>query len=304
MEKDKYFKDQRFMLIYMYSPVGFFVDDISQRIADEDGKSLVISGRSGRLEKPGSFLDNLGVLESLKKDSPYTYQSLWLEDDIYSDEALLEKYGNSEEVVEYIRHIGKAGNRPFSHKLIILAYDDGEDSEVDNPVIIKAKRGGYDLVIEYILSNFNNEETAVGEAKRFIHEHLCKDGVSRSFNFSLSSYFSGLDNYDFDFDMDADGSDYSRDYKRSIFNVDKDALARLTSMFLVPDRVNKILTEEQKFLLRENIPDDLSSLSDFIGLKLFKQKLPSFDDDVHRETTRNRARFWDYSNREFIQDDD
>ncbi len=307
MKKDTYFKDQKFVLLYMYFPAGMFMDETSSAVESDECQSLVISGRSNFLESPGSFLDKPGVMdfqedpvtEEFKQwicDSmpdwafpagkpEFEYKSLWWDHHKYdADEDLLERYGKKK-FVEIVRCIGTIGDRPFADRLIVLAYDDGTDfdSNDDGRFCVLLKRGGYELVVEYMLSAFNEGGSAYGEELNLVRDIVCDDGSSRSFNFSLkSNCLDELNSSEYDIDYDSYSGYHEYENKRAIFNINEEALKRLKLMFTAPVHPGfKSLTNEQRLLysqsvqmFEQSVQKGLMELSDFIGLELFNQQLP------------------------------
>ena len=229
---------QRFMLLYLYSATGWFAENVRSFSTDDYGNSLVITGRSGILIPPENRLDCSGVMRS-----------------------------------KLVRAPDRNAELPFSDRFIVFAYDDQSTSvSGDERCIVKKKRGGAELIVEYLLSAFNHPWHAPAGPGV---DHLCDDGQIRQFTFSFLDDFRAMERNSERIDIDIDGADNSEEYKHYIYNFD-DALLRLILLgFSIPFRIRKVLNKQQIEHLGNTLPTDLEGVADDIVMEL-TEKLGSY----------------------------
>lgn len=311
----KYFKDNRFYLMYLYDEDMYCIDDVPNMVfSDENGESLVISARGNGLTDGHQVLDNGKFFAKVEND-PDRYSKAFSNMNHLNDEELELVFGDmkEKEIVQTMRDIRRLGNSKFVSKLMILAYSDGNENELpDFPDLIKIKVGGTEIVAEYMLSEFCSEFKKVSPINTN-NENLEKRIKWNSddtrywnyeFNFDLSENLSELDEIDnSNTEIDMDGTVWDGSFKRYRFNINDNAVNSLFEEFKIPGRVYDVLTKEQLIQLKEQLPSLLQDKMDFIGLQVFKQKFDSLDAHHRLMESRVASENWRNSMRQILGED-
>ncbi|TXL66890.1 hypothetical protein [Zeimonas arvi] len=263
------------MLVYLYSQTGWFGHNVPAFYADKDGGSLVITGRSGALLSPDVFLDQPGLLDPIPPHTGLTYSLLWYYHRTMNDEQLLEFCKGYEKNFNLIREVGRIATLPHARSYIVFAHDDGTEgdshdgqlSTEEKAQVVRIKRGGPELIAEYILSTFNHPWYASIFSGS---EHLCDDGQIRKFSFDLLDDFRAMERTSVDIDIEDDGLDASVEHEHYVYNFDDELLEFLEREFSIPQRVFHLLSEDQKQALRKTVSSDLEKMSTFIVSELIR----------------------------------
>lgn len=311
----KYFKDNRFYLMYLYDEDMYCIDDVPNMIySDENGESLVISARGNGLTDGRQVLDNGKFFVKVEGD-PDRYSKAFSNMIHLNDEELELVFGDmkEKEIVQTMRDIRRLGNSKFVSKLMILAYSDGNEKELpDFPELIKIKVGGTEIVAEYMLSEFCSDFKKVSPNK--VNAEKIEDRIkwnsneerywNYEFNFDLSGNLSELNEIDDSAtEIDMDGTVWDLSFKRYQFNINDNAVDTIYKDIHIPSRLYDVLTKEQLIQLKEQLPSLLQEKMDFIGLQVFKQKFDSLDAYHRLMESRVASENWRNSMRQILGED-
>ena len=311
----KYFKDNRFYLLYLYDENMYCIDHVPNTVwSDENGESLVISARGNGLTDGRQVLDNGKFFAKVESD-PDRYSKAFSNMIHLNDEELELVFGDmkEKEIVQTMRDIRRLGNSTFVSKLMILAYSDGnEDALPDFPDLIKIKVGGTEIVAEYMLSQFCSDFKKVSRNK--INTEKIEDRIkwnsdeerywNYEFNFDFSENLSELDEIDDSAtEIDMDGTVWDGSFKRYQFNINDNAVNTIYKDIHIPSRLYDVLSKEQLIQLKEQLPSLLQEKMDFIGLQVFKQKFDSLDAHHMLMESRVASENWRNSMRQILGED-
>lgn len=307
---NNFFKDQKFILIYLYDELLFRTDDVSSMVVNDEGKSVVISARGGVQTDGIHVLDNGKFFEKQKEKDKKWFDVYLTFKHVSDEESQILKESPD---IDFINHLISMGDSKFVRELMILACsDDGEFNVEDDPSIIKAKVGGPEIVAEYMLSRF------IGNYKKFYSDEIAEKVFDLRIEANRSE--DGFSKYDFDFDLDGDlsqlekiddsGTDIDLDgtvwdgsFERFQFNIDEKSVNELNEKFIIPSRIYDVLTKEQLLLLKKQAPSILIEEMDFIGSNIFNQKFDSFEAHNRLMESRAYSRNWSKSMSDILGDD-
>ena len=318
----KYFKDQKFLLIYQECEHGISVHNIPESVINDSKKSVVIAARGDEAKSGEHYLDNGFHFEKIKGDSAswysiYTaYKRRSIDSNINGDESEPIKDVEAEKFLENLAAFVE-GN--VVTKLITLAFDeDGEIGGVEDANIKLMKRGGGELVVEFMLSKFIEESYRgwfyKSDGRRLEgddHLRIRKDSDldSGAFHDSLYPPFSPEEmsqleekwHYDFTtFDnlSAMDGIEYPEDPEYDSikylyqYKISKKKLEKYKKKIEIPYRVYEILTKEQKQLLSDQAHGILMDAVDDIGHDLFGLNFDNFAADERHRKSILESRQW------------
>ena len=314
----RYFKDQKLLLIFYHRPEGIPLEDISELCSDaRTGKSLVIAARGARKYKN----EEIGGAKSAEANGMRDlFHAIQL--DIRFNDGAMAKTVQLEHPDTYASVMSWAAGHT-TDRLVLLAFDDGDPlPEYPNGDLVAIRRGGVELVSEFLLSRF----ASVGA--RPACEFLRLDGaaltaeevsalrdvghedidlglyrVNWTYDFALNDHFFELcDSYDEEFD---DEVPFFETHERAIHNINQDALAQMHRWIEVPYELRKILSPDQDRKWREElIPKIIGEHLDFIGIDLFGLQLASYGADRAAQYAQAAGAAWDEDMREYLTEDD
>lgn len=280
MKKEKYFKDHKFILLFLYSEDYFQLSLVKNFVVDSNGTSIVIAARSGEVVQGTQFLDDgihVPVLGEMKNFDIY----LNFMDS--SDVELKERLPNQNDLkhVETILNVAKS---KFSNKVMVLAYYDESDptlaEDLKQPEIVSYKIGGIEVIQEFIFSNFLNELKSFSRKKinGGVDLRMSKNAIDNKENhkFDLSkSHLVMLDDHWY-----GDGGIYEEEqrFERYTYNINQNKVDGLKANLEIPDRVYQILTSEQKEIIDSQNLSIIKSLMDYIGIDVFSQELENYSE--------------------------
>ena len=266
----KYFKDQKFMLTFSHSETGIFIDNPQDLIvSSKTNETLVIAARGDEVVHGYTLTD---VSQSDEKSSPNAWSK----------------------AVRF---------------LLVLAYDDGsndpDDVDLSEVSFCEVKRGGTELVSEFLLSNFIGGSTInwhrrdgqpIGEEESNFTAFMLGDMDPTlyekrfDYDFSLAGDFNNLALTEL-IDIDEDnGPEYSKPVFQ--FGINQKAVSYLDGLVDIPYRVSKILSDEQKKALADEVPGIIRKELDYIAIKLLGQPVQNYQEDRARAYGRMRAAAW------------
>lgn len=331
----KYFKDQKFMLTYIHSENGIFIGDPQDLIVNsKTNESLVIAARGDEVVPGCTLLNELQSDETLSKYDCYRHKASIHPDDDWSEKNLQfvdkkktspydwyshlesvpqdewsERFEGDREFIEWAERLVSRGKSKAVKFLLVLAYDDGDMApdkvRTSEIAFIKVKRGGSELVSEFLLSNFirgttinwhRRDSQPIGEEESnsicFMFDEIDPAIYEQRWNydFTLAGDFGNLALTEL-IDMD---EDYGPEYSNPVFQyqINQKAVSYLDSLVDIPYRVEKILSDEQKKTLADEVPMIVKNELDYIAIKLFGQAVQNFKEDSARDYGRMRESAW------------
>lgn len=311
-----YFKDQKLLLLFYHSPRGIRVDDIGNFVIDGNtGKSLVIAARGGWKRHGYDFFQG---------EHRAAYGTLRADLDYGDGEVAKEVQRKNPEFYADLFELAEA---PMTDTLLVLAYDDGEPIPDDPSTgIVAFRRGGAELVVEFVLSRFAGEHRSPAQEWRrtdgaaLTDEETWKLTVASEeevdqnlyrrawiYDFSLAGDFFYLtETYDEIVDMD--DIEFEQ-FDRVVYGINQDALEEMHGWIGIPSKLQELLTQEQVRIYRqEKIPELIKERLDAIGKVLFGQPFDDFSADRSRDAYQQwlnrQGAAWDAEMREFLPDDE
>ena len=316
----KYFKDQKFLLIYQHSEHGIPVHNIADSIINEDNKSQVIAARGDEPLSGEHYLDNGLHFEKIEGDSASWY-SIYLEYKYRKSNGSDVELGLTKdvEVEEYLESLASFIEGKVVTKLITLAFDDdGKIDGAEDATIKRIKRGGAELVIEFMLSKFidesykgwfyksdgrplesNNYQRIVkysdsglqsiqswGEIP-FSPEEMSQIEEKWHYDFTTFDNLSAMGGIEYPEDPEYDSIKYLYQH-----NISKKKLEKYKKNIEIPYRVYEILTDEQKQLLSNQVHGILMDTVDDIGHDLFGLSFDNFAADERHRKSIIASRQW------------
>ena len=302
-----YIKDKKFTLIYLASEKGIPIQLLPRFVySDENGQSLVVSVRGGPMSSDSYIYDDLEI--TMPDGKKRTWRQKDLYDYLYSlrnDEAA-SLCNINEENSSRIGVIVQHWSTVTVQKAIVLAYSDGstvekinEDLRALNLDFFHAKNGGPELMADFLLSDFVIKD---------FHKKTLKSEYDSDLDLFMSEEFD-INKPDFGYDVkpdfeisnieniyapkyfeedDLDSGSYKSSSWLYYYSMNLNALDRLISLLGIPYRVQRILTDEQKLILKEEAPAVLLDEIDYIARKVFN--LPVDDFKEHRRHSYLAAR--------------
>lgn len=316
----QFFKDQKFMIIYFHNEDGISVSKISEKIVDEDSKSMVIAARGDEPIDGLQYLDNGYHFEKFKnceikwsdvyrwykyRDPDADAQQLQSPEDIFSSELL--------------SHLVSFAEGKVVKLLILLAFDNCEkfDALVDDDIKF-FKRGGSELVVEFMLSKYVHE-THKGwfhkidgrplESENFYRLKIYSDPDIQAIHswgvdeFSEDEMSELEERWHYCFGLGADldvmlnkQSSWNIDSHEYLYyyhyNINLTKLPLYRSYIDIPDRVNSILTDEQKRILLEQAHEIILKNIDDVGRDFFALNFDSFSAHEEYRISVSESRQW------------
>lgn len=316
----KYFKDQKLVLAFYHRPQGISLEGIDELCSDKrTGKSLVIAARGARKNANTEIGDD----DSAEADHMRRLFNIFHNDVEYGDGAVAKK-AQLEDPDAYAAVMTWAGGHT-TRRLLVLAYDDGEPlPDCPNGDLVAVRRGGAELISEFLLSRFADAEAnpacsfrrldglplSTDEAvdlkyARLVDVDLNLYCVDWAFDFSMTDNFYELcDVYE---EECGDEVPFWETHERAVHKINQEALTQMHRWLAVPYELRRILSPEQDRKWREDlIPQIIQTHLDFIGIKLFGQQLDDLgaDIDKDREYEQRLGAAWDNDVREYLSDDD
>jgi len=299
----KYFKDQKFMLVFLHSEAGIFVDNLADFILDaKTNKSLLIAAR-GDEEVEGLTLLSRKQTNDISSELDWFYYLKDHPEDQWPD-WIKRDQNNSDWAKDLIR----MGNSKAVTFLLALAYDDDGDATnvgLDSHTFSNIKRGGTELVSEFLLSNFchrssqklfrrdgqpiSDDESmsitfALGEIDHAIYEMRWTYDFSLAVNFDNLALTQVLD-YD---------EDYGFEYSIPVFQhgINQKAVPYLNELVAIPYRVRKLLSEAQQKTLADEVPEIVKQELDYVAIRLLGQPVQNYKMDRATDYARLQGAAW------------
>lgn len=310
-----YFKDQKFLLLYVDLEDGIPVSCIPRSIVDDlTLKTRVVAARGGPmsfsnyLSHGGKMKIRLSQDQKLKEiDFKEIYDhicSLTEEDKKYFLEI------NKEASDEVLRQMADLETESI-HRLLILAENNG--SPIEKPIgmeftCFKIKEGGPELVLDFLLSRFCRHEDWEWVKRDDPKVKYCYPDDS-AFNFGGPASeekdlykevpvfdFSNNPNLDdlveYEMNDDIDGDPYRSSGYYYYYSVNLKSLSILKDEIDIPWRVRQVLTSEQVSELDAEVPSILMNYLDYIARSVLMQRVDSYVEDRASQYERMRAQQW------------
>lgn len=306
-----YIKDKKLTLIYLASEKGIPIKLLPRFIySDENGRSLVVSVRGGPMSSDSYFYENLEI--SMPNGEKRTWREKDLYDYLYSlqnDEAV-RLCDINEENMSRIRVMAQHWSSVTVQKAMVLAYSDGspvekiqEDLNTMGLDFFQVKNGGPELMADFLLSDFVGKD---------FHKRTLKAGYDSDVDLFMSEEFD-ISRPDFGYDIspdfeisnleniyapkyfeedDLDTGPYKSSTWLYYYSMNLNALDRLTNLLGIPYRVQRILTDEQNSILKEEAPSVLLDEIDYIARKVFNQPVDDFKEDRRHSYLAVRSAAW------------
>ena len=300
-ENYKFFKDQKFALIFLYDELMFRTNDVQNMVVDDQEKSLVISARGGE-QKDGIHILNNGKFFEKQEDKRTSCFDLYMQTEHLTEEERAAIY--KDDVLVFINRLIEMGKSKFVKQLVILAFDDGKLNIDSESSIIKIKSGGPEIVAEYMLSKFignfkifSDDEVIDKEFDLRIEVNKDIDGYEKcEFNFDLDGDLSQLHKVDDSrTEIEMDGTVWDDSFERFQLSIDEIAVLKLNEKFKIPPRIWNVLNEEQFELLSNQAPSLLIEEMDFIGNNIFKLNFDSYESYCRLMESKAYSQNWNAS---------
>lgn len=316
----KYFKDQKFLLIYSHSENGISVNKISESIIDQNSKLLIIAARGDEPKTGEYYVDNGYHFDKIENDENSLYSLYSAYKNRSSEQVLMESELEKDlEVDKFLEDLATFVEGQVVTKLITLAFDEGSQVvESKNSNIKLIKRGGVELVVEFMLSNFINEsykgwfyksDGRPLESKNFNRIVISSDPELQAIHswgeipFSKKEISELEERWHYDYTLSSDlyainGIEYPDDPEYDLikylykFNIDGKKLKKLNKRIEIPYRVYEILTSEQKQLLSNQVYGIILDVVDDVGRDLFGLNFDSFANDEKYQNSIVASRQW------------
>ena len=274
MTKLEYINTRTFGLLYYcnYWELGIELKDIPRFWTDNKGKSRVISARTNARRsyneknfKSGTIKINTTLFSAnssiYEGEVGHIELFLWMRSATLSE--IKKLFRKNKEQIENIRAIYdyySAYNGKNTESGIFLLDLTGDDSNITDEEIkytrcLNLKKGGIEIIHEYLASTFIQEhDTLISEFSRIERGFEFSDSngtwstkISPFFTFSLNTDFTHLTKNKIEYDVDLEsGIPYiQQNDTYPYFNLSLDIVQRLNENLSIPERIRELLTAEQ-----------------------------------------------------------
>ena len=292
------------MLVFLHSDAGIVIDNPADFIHDAKAKkSLVIAAR-GNEEVEGVTLLSRQQTKGNSSELDWFYYLKGHPEDQWPDWIKRDPKSS-----DWAKDLILKGNSNAATLLLILAYDDcdGDATDVglDGYTFSKVKRGGSELVSEFLLSNFclgssqnlfrregqpiSDDESmsitfALGDIDHAIYE------MRWTYDFSLAVNFHNLAlKQVMDYDVE---SGYEESFLVFQHGINQKAVPYLDELVAIPYRVRKLLSEAQQKTLADEVPEIVKQELDYVAIRLLGQPVQNYKMDRATDYARLQGAAW------------
>jgi hypothetical protein len=305
-----YFKDKKFQLLFLDQEGGFKIQDIPRMIwDDEKNKSCVIAARGSAMSSDHWMCDRVEVrIKDESTSSKQKFKDVLDHICSLSNESFTSFMTLNAESKETIESLIELTSDVTVERLLLLVESDGSSIEGINSEHFKfceIRDGGPELVIDFLLSKFchhmNSKYISKVDPSRDIElsplsilintldQEQSEYEEITSYDLSNHSTFHDLIEYDEDTD---EGQRYKSSPLYYYYSVNLKAVERLEEKIDIPYRVEKILTEDQKTKLADEVPSILANELDYIAQSVLMQNVDSYSDDQDQKFRRMQEAQW------------
>jgi hypothetical protein len=317
MTTKEYLSTRTFGLLYYcdFGNLGRDLNLIPNFWTDSKGKSRVISARvAARTFKENDFKFNVAKIKStLVSDNSSIYGDvgaielfLWIKSAQFAK--VKELFRNNRDQIDNIRAMYNRYKGPDGGSiecaifLLDLTEDESgvKEEEIKDCRCLKLKRGGLEIIYEYLASAFLQEYEELQNKtypdgvpyESIFPEYTKSNDVNESeylspcFKFSLHSDFGHLTKNKIEHYVGED-DEYEYPFERGAypyFNLNLKIIENLNKQLIIPWRIKEILTDEQLKKLPEIFQNVIMDNIDLIFESCFKQRhfMPKESSNLHR----------------------